>query len=156
MGSYALMSNASAELLDALSRSVRACFARLRNAGDALHADLGITTAMRAIIEQVHDSPATVPDIARIKLTSRQNIQVLADELVGRGLAQFKRNPGHRRSPLLGLTADGRSAFRIMRQREYRLLTRLAGDLTEDALRTTLSTLDQVTAKLDELIAEGR
>jgi hypothetical protein len=51
--------------------------------------------------------PLTVPQIARMRPTSRQRMQRLADELLAEGLVKFIDNPKHRRSKLVQLTRKG-------------------------------------------------
>src|SRR5688572_29770513 len=48
--------------------------------------------------------PRTVPQIARMRPTSRQRMQRLADELAAAKLVEFIDNPRHRRSKLVRLT----------------------------------------------------
>src|SRR5262244_2837805 len=51
--------------------------------------------------------PLTVPEIAKMRPTSRQRMQRLADELAAEGLVEFIDNPRHRRSKLVRLTRKG-------------------------------------------------
>src|ERR1700681_2967062 len=44
--------------------------------------------------------PLTVPEIAKMRPTSRQRMQRLADQLATEGLVEFIDNPRHRRSKL--------------------------------------------------------
>ena len=136
--------------LDALIRAIRACFRELRVAGDALHQDAGVSTAMRAVMEYVQSvGPATVPDIARAKAVSRQNIQVLVDALLKRGLAEMRPNPAHRRSTLVALTKSGTQVFRSMRKRELELLEGLAEDQPAASLRVAREVLSRLLRDLE-------
>src|SRR5262247_4531121 len=56
--------------------------------------------------------PLTVPQIARMRPTSRQRMQRLADELTAEGLVKFIDNPKHRRSKLVQLTPKGDVRYR--------------------------------------------
>jgi DNA-binding MarR family transcriptional regulator len=98
----------------------------LRAVGDALHADLGITTGMRGVMTSLADEPRTVPELARERPVSRQHIQTLVNDLLAAGLVATSPNPQHRRSPLVGLTDEGRRRLRQMREREAELLARTA------------------------------
>jgi DNA-binding MarR family transcriptional regulator len=134
---------------------IRACFGRLRAVADALHRDLGVTTAMRAVMEMVfEDSEHTVPDIARAKRVSRQNIQVIVDGLVAAGIAELADNPAHKRSPLVRLTAHGRATFQEMRRRERSVLKAIAEELTPNAARATLATLLALQRRLEKMETE--
>jgi len=56
--------------------------------------------------------PLTVPQIARMRPTSRQRMQRLADELAAEGLVEFVDNPRHRKSKLARLTSKGEARYR--------------------------------------------
>lgn len=133
---------------------IRGAFNELKAFADDASADLGVTAAMRAVLEHLaRFGPSTVPDIAREKSVSRQHIQKLADALVEAGLARFEPNPAHRRSALLVPTETGTATFATIRRREGRALARLgegldAGRCTEAvetvaALRKALAELGQ-------------
>lgn len=147
---------AEPEQIDLLIRRIRACFHRLKAAGDALHDDLGITAAMRGVMETLAEGgPRTVPDIARDKGVSRQHIQVLADALARAGLAAFKDNPAHKRSSLVALTDTGRAAFEIMRDRERAVLADIAESLDPVAVDAAIAALETLNDTLKLLTEEG-
>lgn len=134
--------NAEAEALDQLIRQIRRAFQDLRVFGDDLHADDGITSAMRAVMEFCGErGPETVPAIARERNVSRQHIQIIADGLVDRGLAELRDNPRHRRSRLLALTRRGEDVFQDIRRREAQELQVLADGLSEQDVSAAAATL---------------
>lgn len=142
-----------AERVDELIRLIRAAFGRLRVAGDELHRDAGVTSAMRAVMEGLAEGgPATVPEIARAKLTSRQNIQVLVDGLVADGLVTLAANPAHRRSPLVALSPAGRKTFAAMRRKEMGALAELSACLADRDLDGAIRTLDSLVRTLDQAL----
>ncbi|MEQ8507600.1 MAG: MarR family winged helix-turn-helix transcriptional regulator [Rhodospirillaceae bacterium] len=146
---------ANPKTLDATIRSIRACFSRLKATGDALHADVGVTSAMRAVMEYLAENGAkTVPDVAKAKRHSRQHIQTLADILAADGLLKFKKNPEHKRSNLMQLTARGNRTFAAMKEREALALRTLSGALQEQDLATTLRTLTSLQTALEEGLNE--
>ncbi len=148
--------SAKARAIEALTREVRACFNRLRALGDALHHDLGITAAMRAVMEALADGGAqTVPTIARAKSVSRQHIQVLANALIEAGLVASRPNPEDGRSPLIELTAKGKRTFAAMRDREKTVLHELADALDRNDVETALAALRALHAQLDRLLNQG-
>lgn len=133
---------------------IRGAFNELKAFADDANADLGVTAAMRAVLEHLaRVGPSTVPDIARAKSVSRQHIQKLADALVAAGLARFEPNPAHKRSALLAPTEAGERTFATIRRREGRALARLREALdagrcaeaaeTVAALRKGLAALGQ-------------
>lgn len=142
--------------LDGVIRLVRACFNRLKATGDALHADVGVTSAMRAVMESLAEGGAqTVPNIAKAKSVSRQHIQTLADQVAEAGLLTFKDNPEHKRSSLMDLTAKGKRTFAAMKDREVSALRYLASVLPEKDLVITLRTLKSLQEALDVRLTIG-
>jgi DNA-binding MarR family transcriptional regulator len=103
----------------------------------ALHGDLDVTVPGRAVLEFLHRSgPASVPEIARARLVTRQHIQAIVDALIDAGHLERMANPAHRRSALITLSAAGAALIVEMHQREERFLdARLKGidcaDVTE-------------------------
>lgn len=142
--------NADARRTEAVTRRIRACFNRLKALADALHEDLDVTAAMRAVIETLYENgDQTVPQIARSKSVTRQHIQVIVNRLVRSRLVTLGQNPGDRRSPRVVLTGRGRSTFERMREREKAVFAELAAALGRHDLAATLATLDALQAILD-------
>lgn len=137
--------------VEELTREIRACFARLRAVGDALHADFGLTAAQRAVVEFLFENgDHTVPQIARAKRVTRQHIQTLVDSLVVEAMVVLRDNPRHKRSPLVRLTDSGQRAFEAARRREAALLEDIAARLTQGSMETTLATLGQFRSALED------
>lgn len=123
--------------------ALRTCFHNLKAYGDTVHADLGLNASMRGAVEALADEgPRTVPQIAKLKGVSRQYIQAVVDELESLGFVAIKDNPGHRRSPLVALTRAGELLLKTIRQRETKILSRLAPGFSEADLATTRRTLE--------------
>jgi DNA-binding MarR family transcriptional regulator len=142
--------------VEAVTREIRACFARLRALGDALHHDLGITASQRAVLESLFEGGAqTVPQIARAKRVSRQHIQALVDSLVPTRLVTLSDNPKHKRSPLVTLTEHGRKTFAAARAREVAVVSELAAALANDDVAAALATLQHLRAALEERLIGG-
>lgn len=139
---------------EAIIRKIRECSNRLAALDDALRQDVGITAAMRAVMQSLDEGGVqTVPQIARSKGVTRQHIQVLADKLATSGLTSTRDNPGDRRSPLLVLTKQGEAILERMRQRESGIFTELSRALREGDLDATLTTLDALRTYLDKKLA---
>ena len=131
---------------------IRAAFHDCAEFTDNLHADLGITAAMRAVMEFITDhGPQSVPNIARAKKVSRQHIQQLADPLVEAGLATWRDNPQHKRSKLLELTATGTTQFAKIRQREAIALQQLADRCSGLDADMAAETIHKIRSALDDL-----
>jgi DNA-binding MarR family transcriptional regulator len=137
-----------------LTRLVRLCFNQMKMVGDALHADLGIPAALRAVLESLTESgPRTVPQIAAAKSVSRQHIQKIADALIAAGHARTLENPAHRRSPLIAATAKGRKAFAQMKKREQRIFAELATRLAGKNIAAAIAALEGLSAVLADEIS---
>lgn len=139
-----------AEKMVALTQAVRGAFNRLKALSDALHGDLDVTTAMRAVMETLSEAgPMTVPQIAKLKGVTRQHIQLLADALVDGGFASVKENPAHRRSSLIALTDKGRRAFAKMRAREAPLAEELSAEFEAQELERATVVLTRLIARIE-------
>lgn len=129
---------------EAIARTIRECCSQLDALEESLRQDTGITSAMRAALELLHERGAqTVPHIARARKVTRQHIQVIADRLLLGGLIRIKENPRDRRSPLLELTEQGDKVCGEMRERERMLLNELGRTLDDRDVEVTLSTLSR-------------
>jgi DNA-binding MarR family transcriptional regulator len=126
----------------------------LRAVGDALRADLGISTGMRGVMTSIAAEPRTVPDLARERPVSRQHIQTLVNELLAAGLAASGLNPQHRRSPLIDLTDEGRQRLREMRAREAELLSRIAPQVSPGELAAAGRLFDLLERELAARVVE--
>lgn len=138
-------------------QQIRLAFQRLRKVGEALHADLGVSLSLRAVLEWLaeHGSQA-VPQIAEAKSVSRQHVQKSVDELLARGLVRAVPNPAHKRSALIELTGPGRRLFRDMQKREAALIAAIAARGDGEAMRRALAHLVAFNAELNTMIKDDR
>jgi DNA-binding MarR family transcriptional regulator len=125
---------------------------RLLAAGDALTADLGLSSARWQVLGalQLAGRPLTVPQIARNMGLTRQGVQRLADLLADRGLMEFVDNPEHQRAKLLRLTARGRAALERIDRRQRRWAARMVRGLDRRALRGAYLVLRRLRERLEE------
>ena len=72
----------------------------------------GITATEWRVLGGVLDEPHSVAETARLMGMTRQGVQRVADQLVERGLAEYRPNPAHRRAKLLACTEAGHWAIR--------------------------------------------
>jgi DNA-binding MarR family transcriptional regulator len=104
---------------------VRALFHRLRAAGDVMLAEEGINAGQRGLLFDIaQDRRQTVPDLARKRPVSRQNVQSQMDPLIERGLVERRENPEHKTAWLHSLTDEGRAMVDRIRRRELRWVER--------------------------------
>jgi len=143
------MGKKAAENLENAIREVRQSFHRLKAVADDLHAEAGVTAAMRGVMESLAErGPQTVPAMARAKAVSRQHIQTLVNALIDAKLATYRDNPAHKRSPFVRLTDDGDLEFAKIRHREARLLRELSDGLSKKDLAVTQRTLSALNDEL--------
>jgi len=91
---------------------IRRLFRAMRQKANEQLAGRGLTAADRAVLEFLSAAGAlTVPEIATRYQVSRQHIQVTVNGLVAKGLLTTRKNPQHKRSLLIALTARGRKLF---------------------------------------------
>jgi DNA-binding MarR family transcriptional regulator len=107
------------EIIPALVADVFELAGAFQATSDALAQVAGQTGARWQVMWVADESPCTVPDVARRLGRSRQAVQRIADLLVADALAEWRPNPGHRRSSLVVLTKLGKESLRrIMRASE--------------------------------------
>jgi DNA-binding MarR family transcriptional regulator len=112
--------------------------------GEALARPAGQTLARWLVLETIQDAPATVAQIARTLLLTRQGVQRLADALVREGMAAYQDNPAHRRAKLLRLTPPGRTALRTIQAAQAAWADALGAELGVAELRQASIFLDRV------------
>jgi len=123
----------------------------LLEAGDALAAPAGQTSARWRVLAAVEDAPATVATVARALGQARQSVQRVADLLAAEGLAAYVDDPGDRRAMLLRLTARGRSTLRAIQEAQRGWADALGATVGGRDLAAASVTLARLT---DALIGE--
>jgi DNA-binding MarR family transcriptional regulator len=124
---------------------------RLLISGDALVADLGLTSARWQVIGAIALSPVplSVAQIARNMGLTRQAVQRLANEMAADGLMRFAPNPHHQRAKLVVLTAAGKSAFTAAMKRQGAWATDLGAGLDPRKIAAAAATLRSVRRRLE-------
>ncbi len=100
----------------------------------------------------MRDGPKTVPQIARMRPVARQHIQVLANELAGRGLIAFESNPAHKRSKLVVVTPAGVVHYESVKKRLLGLADEIGANISADDIATASRVLKQVMSEIDKQI----
>lgn len=105
---------------------------RLKKQARHTHRGEQLSASGRILLQslQLHGAQ-TVPALAHIRSTSRQNIQVLVNRLAAAGFIEFATNPDHKRSGLIQLTDAGRGLLSTANEREASLLATLLPHTTE-------------------------
>jgi DNA-binding MarR family transcriptional regulator len=104
---------------------------QLRRNAEAIARPHAQSQARWHVLSAASADPKTVPQIARRLGVGRQNVQRIADLLVGEGLASFEPNPDHRTSPYLILADEGRAVLRELTQSARAYHQELAADQSE-------------------------
>lgn len=140
------MNNDQKELaIEALVDEVVALYHLLRAIVPGVHPDIGLTAAKRGILRGLDRlGPQTVPQMARVRLVSRQYIQTIVNQLSEEGFVELVPNPAHKRSGLVQLTPQGKELAYAMAQKERIFLSRLQADLGEEELRFATSVLQKL------------
>jgi len=115
---------------------------RLKKQARKTHRGEPLSASGRILLQslQLHGEQ-TVPALAHIRSTSRQNIQVLVNRLAAAGYIEFAENPGHRRSDFVRLTEAGRGLLSTANEREAGLLATLLPHTTEEEVRSAAELL---------------
>ncbi len=121
----------------------------LLDAGDALAAPAGLSSARWQVMGVVEHGPIPVSNVARIMGLTRQSVQQTADGLAADGLIAWSENPHHRRAKLMSLTAEGRAALDAVQRRHAEWANRIGGAHPVEELRAALGTLRRLRDALD-------
>jgi DNA-binding MarR family transcriptional regulator len=121
----------------------------LKQWSQALHAEVGMTAAMRRVVELVLlGGPATVADMARALGVSRQHIQQQVDALLELDFLERQDNPAHKRSSMIALTDKGRALIQNMRAEELNALSRMQVGVSDSAMLEAAQVLSRWCAAL--------
>jgi DNA-binding MarR family transcriptional regulator len=101
------------------------------------------------VLGGVLDEPHSVAEIARRMGMTRQGVQRVADQLVDRGLAEYRPNPAHRRAKLLACTEAGHWAIRQIALVQRPWADRIGAQIAADELNETLTTIRRLLSTLD-------
>ena len=130
--------NAIVELID----ETRLLYNTFLQVLEQLHGDTGVSPPQRAVLEYLYrNGDATVPDIARARGVTRQHIQSIVNDLLEHGFVEQRPNPAHRRSQLVTLDPEGRSAIESTLDREQAFIARHLDDLDPEDVTRSAQTL---------------
>ncbi|WP_303979162.1 MarR family winged helix-turn-helix transcriptional regulator [Dongia mobilis] len=124
---------------------------RLLQAGDALVADIGLTSARWQVLGAIALSPVALPvaHIARNMGLSRQGVQRLVREMIEDGLLRLAPNPHHARAQLVLLTPHGKSVYAAAMKRQGPWADRLGTGLAGQDLAKALKVLRALRQRLE-------
>jgi DNA-binding MarR family transcriptional regulator len=108
-----------------------------------------LPTASRAALQLLQRSgPQTVPQIARARFSSRQNIQILINRLQQEGLVELVTNPDHKRSALVRLTPRGHAIIAEAGKEAAELTTRILPSFSHSELSSAADVLSRLRSLL--------
>lgn len=123
---------------------------RLQWVAERMYGDDGRRAARRGILRGlVRYGAQTVPQLARARSVTRQNVRPVVDALVADGLARFTDNPAHERSPLVAATARGRELVLAWDQADARVLSAVGAGLPRRELAQAAKTLRAVRERFE-------
>jgi len=138
--------------LKALFAEVNALSVRLKAAPVFAQGEDSLASGGRSVLRVLDEyGPQSVPQIARLRGTSRQNIQILVNRLEAEGCVELVGNPAHKRSELVQLTGPGRNLFAKAAEREATFLAELEARVPETEVASAASLL----RRLRQMIANG-
>ncbi|KOX00902.1 MarR family transcriptional regulator [Streptomyces sp. NRRL B-1140] len=111
----------------------------------------GLTAAWWQVLGAVLGEPLPVSGIARAMGITRQSVQRIADLLVGKGLAEYRPNPAHRRAKLLAPTEEGRAAIARIDPGHAAFADRLAEAFGQEELAEAVRVLERLSRVLDQV-----
>jgi DNA-binding MarR family transcriptional regulator len=129
---------------DALTDVVMATFqldGRLMEVARQLAQAGGVTATEWRVLGGVLGEPHSVAEIGRLMGMTRQGVQRVADQLVTRGLAEYRPNPAHRRAKLLVCTDAGHWAIRRIALVQRPWADRVGGKVGATTLGGMLTTI---------------
>ena len=143
---------ASGDLIYDVLRRIRPVHELSARAVSAALAGGDITMPIRAVLERLHDvGPQTVPAIARWLFVTRQGVQVVVDEAKRLGYVESQTNPEHRRSHLIALTPNGRTAYEQLHAGELATLDRISAHVDPDDVQACVRVLDHLVRELGDV-----
>src|SRR5262249_61477492 len=96
---------------------------RLQILAEELHDHSELSRACRGVLQDLYRlGPRTVPQLARGRPVSRQDVLLLVKRLITEGVAESLRNPAHKRTYLVRLTPRGKTLLEEMWSRETAVL----------------------------------
>ena len=120
--------------------------------GDEMTEALGLTSARWKVIGVIalSNSGLTVPGIARVLGQSRQAVQRITDVMVTDGLLSYQSNPKHKRSVLVVLTEEGKTAYKDLRDVQDPWAIENTEDIPSEELDAGLRLVRRLIQKFDK------
>ncbi|MFF0458142.1 MarR family winged helix-turn-helix transcriptional regulator [Nocardia africana] len=150
------MSRGDAELFSAAAITTFKLNGQFLTIAEELAKPAEITAAWWQVLGAVLHEPLPVSGIAREMGITRQSVQRIADLLVGKGLAEYRPNPSHRRAKLVAITDAGSAAIRRITPNHAVMAKQLARQLGSLRFAEVVDALADLSAALEALESGDR
>ena len=99
----------------------------------------------RNLLESLAEAgPQTVPALAELRSSSRQNVQIMVNRLARLGFVELRPNPEHKKSGLVCLTEAGRDALAKTTGDEKQFYEKLAAHCSEKEIQRGLELIGKL------------
>jgi DNA-binding MarR family transcriptional regulator len=132
------------EELHSLLNSITQLNKKLSHALPIIHDTAASELQLSIIRHLATQDKQTVPQIAAARQSSRQNIQVVINELLSLGIVTKSINPKHKKSLNYELSTIGREIFKSYDANYQKFLSELSSVITTDEIKQTLLSVDKI------------
>lgn len=114
-----------------------------------------LPSSAQAVLEALEENgPQSVPQLARGRQTSRQNIQVIVNRLKAQGWVITAANPAHKHSPIVSLTTKATQALGPIAANQEKALEKLGAEFTVEELTNLDAALSKLRLTLPQAFAQ--
>ena len=119
--------------IESLLAEVKGLAIQMRKSRTVIHRPDGLPPRVWEVMQTLSvGGSRTVPQIAHLVMTSRQNVQMTVNRLRSEGWVEIVENTSHKRSGLVNLTQKGRAMVAAASQREEQFWGKLHANATPD------------------------
>jgi DNA-binding MarR family transcriptional regulator len=122
------------------------CLSRLGiSKTSAIRAESELGSRERAILAELDTGLSmTIPRLARATMTTRQNVRVIINRLLARGMVRLTINPDHRKSHFVEITDAGAGALETSLRFSQKFVLERLGSMAESEVRHALECIRTV------------
>jgi DNA-binding MarR family transcriptional regulator len=104
----------------------------------------------RNLMESLSEKgPQTVPALAELRSSSRQNVQIMVNRLMRLGCVEVRTNPEHKKSGLVCLTDTGRTALEKAMDGEKQLFAKVSSRCSGKEIQRGLDLISKLRKALE-------
>jgi len=135
--------------MEALLQEVLVLSNQIKKTAFQTNAEELLPTPTKVLLQDLRRlGPRTVPDLARERASSRQNVQIIVNRLEKLGYVTSATNPNHKKSALISLTSEGELMLEKSERESLLMIDRLSGAITERQADDILRMLKKVRGAL--------